>query len=83
MQAERSSRDVSCDAEQVDVNVEAVNQSVSRAVSVSEESLDAWPSLIPASTGVLHAEDSNMRFMLWASFAEIYTRKIVGSVRCV
>ena len=74
MQAERSSRDVSSDAQQVDANVEAVNQSVSCAVS--EESLDAWPSLIPASTGVLHAEDSNMRFMLWASFAEIYNEQV-------
>jgi len=58
----------------VDVNGEVVNPNVSHAVS--EESLDAWPSLIHASTSVLQAEDSNIRFMLWASFAEIYNEQI-------
>ena len=44
---------------------------------MSEESLESWPSLIQASTSVvLNAEDSNIRFLLWASFAEIYNEQI-------
>jgi len=54
--------------------LEAVNHIVSHPVS--EESLDARPSLVYASTGVLQAEDSNIRVMLWASFAEIYNEQI-------
>ena len=39
--------------------------------------LEFWPSLIHGSTSVvLNAEESNIRFMLWASFAEIYNEQI-------
>jgi len=41
------------------------------------DSFESWPSLIHGSTtAILPAEDSNIRFMLWASFAEIYKEQI-------
>jgi len=59
----------------MDTNGEPINHNVSHAIC--EESLESWPSLIHASTSLLsQAEESNIRFMLWASFAEIYNEQI-------
>ena len=60
------------EAEQVGVDANAtVNH------TVSDESLDTWPSLIHGSTSVLlQTEEANIRYMLWASFAEIYNEQI-------
>ena len=75
-QTEKSSCDVSvADPVNMDTTGEPVYHNVSHAVS--EESLECWPSLIHASSSViLQAEESNIRFVLWASFAEIYNEQI-------